>query len=364
MAQIHEVELRLPSFGAMRVQHSRESMVADLEHYGPVVWGGDDHDGSGDVDGLVTVRVTTRPADALADLLATVRAGPAERVEDFPGNAYLCRDGDHQRQLVSLGGGHAFVSEFDSPDRTMPRHVQVWRAAAEGVPSVPSLVLRVYRDLLQHALHSRGYAMLHCSMVERGGVARAFVGDKGAGKSAWLCRSLRHGWNYVANDRVLVDESGHAVAYPIAAMLRRETLANTPLAFRQRLEQGRLRRRDHLRPGYDKHGVTPRELARAFGVAVMGEARLTELLVLEHTPRSGSARTTPVSLGQVRDRLVRNLYYPQDPTYRFDIVCRPLERERCPQQLVGAIAGGASLRTLRFDWPTFDRRFDHEGEWG
>ncbi len=58
---------------------------------------------------------------------------------------------------------------------------------------------------------NRGGAMLHASYVARDGRGLAVIGQSGAGKSSVAVRLLERGFDFVSNDRLIVERSGSAI---------------------------------------------------------------------------------------------------------------------------------------------------------
>ena len=271
----------------------------------------------------------------------TVAAPPsAEIVEHFPGRRLARWTDPGAIEVRYLDAPVAMRGSFATPGRTLPDRIEVWRGP--GGDRVEGLILRVYRDLVQHHLYRAGCVVLHAGAVARDGVAVAFVGDKGAGKSAWVIRALRHGWSLLANDRVFVHPATRRVmGFPIAAMISRPTLQHLPATLQRAITTDRIARRDHRIAGYPKIGLTPGELARAFGVDRPAGATLARIVLL--------------SAGRATATVGANLYTPTDPTYAWNVLCRrPPIREGDLARVMGS---GIAFEAIAPQWDQFDATF-------
>jgi hypothetical protein len=141
--------------------------------------------------------------------------------DEFPEGRIVAEQqaGDFFYRLVAHGAGFTFAfsrtAVFDlSADL---RHVT---ARPHDGNSEDRLPLFMSGAVIAALLMLRGHAVLHASCVEYDGVATAFVGDSGAGKStvaAMLCAS---GARLVTDDVLRVDHSGGARCHAGATSLR------------------------------------------------------------------------------------------------------------------------------------------------
>ncbi|MGW5689101.1 hypothetical protein [Nonomuraea sp. NPDC003754] len=82
------------------------------------------------------------------------------------------------------------------------RHLQVWSADAAALQIG---VRKAVREVMVAYCERQRYAMLHASAVHKDGLLVVIAGDKGAGKTTLaLDAVLRHGFDYVSNDHLIV----------------------------------------------------------------------------------------------------------------------------------------------------------------
>ncbi|MCM2270291.1 MAG: hypothetical protein NDJ75_09325 [Thermoanaerobaculia bacterium] len=180
------------------------------------------------------------------------------------------------------------------------RRVETVAARSEARLRTP--LLRLVRELVMGELFARGWPMLHASAVARDGVALAFLGATGAGKTSLLLHALRLGGaRLLANDRAVVRDDGRSpaiFAVPTIFTLRESALAFFPAVaaalaasrFSHRLTLAEAAHDDAAAPRpwrNGKYGLTPAQLARLLGVERQGEARLAGVVLPRHTGQSG-----------------------------------------------------------------------------
>lgn len=137
-----------------------------------------------------------------------------------------------------------------------------------GVLSLALAAARLARESIRGQLLREGWAVLHSSAVVRpddGATLLAF-GDKGAGKTTTALLLASHGWQLLANDRVLVRPTGErdveVVPWPSAAALGLGLLKSLGWDVGAR---------DHLRAGGSFHPTQHESVTEA-------------LLAGDHTP--------------------------------------------------------------------------------
>jgi hypothetical protein len=278
-------------------------------------------------------------------------------IEVFPGNNYFRVKDGRSLFLLHETRCHSIHSIFDSAGSAIPNRIEL-KYLEPDAPKVESLVLRIIRDLLQNRLHEANHFILHAACLCRNGATVALVGDKGAGKSAWMLRLLSQGWGLIANDRVFVSyENMTAIGYPIAAMINPASLQNLPATLKRKLEEGRIIRHDHKTPGYKKIGFTPMELCLSANVPHLENERLTHIIILNSRGDSHSLRqisSTAIVSETLQATFSRNIYYPNDPTYAFDWCTHPAKKRFTSEALTQRLTKAAFCFQLDFNWKDFD----------
>ncbi|MFG2722803.1 hypothetical protein ACGFW5_31570 [Streptomyces sp. NPDC048416] len=108
--------------------------------------------------------------------------------------------------------------------RSSPANGRFVMATMEDVQPLALAAARVAREAIRGQLLRAGWAVLHASAVvrPRDGATILTFGDKGAGKTTTALLLASHGWELLANDRVLVrptEQGVEVVPWPSAAAL-------------------------------------------------------------------------------------------------------------------------------------------------
>ncbi len=285
---------------------------------------------------------------------ATLHVISNEKVTVFPGNTYSVFEKEGHRILFSDTSSHSYSVTYS--ERALPESIAVRGDFVNALTPAPeALLLRIYRDILHHTLLQQGFLLFHGAAVTKNGRTVLIVGDKGSGKTPWMLKALRSGWSFVANDRVLIElhQQPRIATFPIAAMLNRLSLTQLPVLLRNAILANRSSRKDHLSGMHAKIGVTPTELANAFGVPYVMTGRLDRVLILNGTQekhREMALRSPNCEMAQTE--IEKNVFYPSDPTYLFDMFCKSLPSKGESKRLLARhIANKASL--LCFCWDKF-----------
>ncbi|WEH33821.1 hypothetical protein PZB75_10835 [Streptomyces sp. AM 4-1-1] len=206
---------RLEAAAAAVTVLSNRTEVTDwaLRYFGPW-WNATSVDAASVCAGAVVI-ADVEPADH-EEITLLVRDGRPTATVDYAKHPLLvARDGD---DIIAT-----------SPDETI---------AYRSTPSSGRLVLagthaqplalaaaRLAREAIRGQLLRDGWAVLHSSAVVRpdDGATLLTFGDKGAGKTTTALLLASHGWQLLANDRVLVRPTGErgveVVPWPSAAAL-------------------------------------------------------------------------------------------------------------------------------------------------
>ncbi|MGC5364571.1 hypothetical protein ACPXCE_23370 [Streptomyces sp. DT24] len=206
---------RLEAAAAAVTVLSNRTEVTDwaLRYFGPW-WNATSVDAASACAGAVVI-ADVEPADH-EEITLLVRDGRPTATVDYAKHPLLvARDGD---DIIAT-----------SPDETI---------AYRSTPSSGRLVLagthaqplalaaaRLAREAIRGQLLRDGWAVLHSSAVVRpdDGATLLTFGDKGAGKTTTALLLASHGWQLLANDRVLVRPTGErgveVVPWPSAAAL-------------------------------------------------------------------------------------------------------------------------------------------------
>lgn len=170
------------------------------------------------------------PAGACAGALVIADVKPA----DYEGTTLLVRDGrsteavDYAKhQLLVAKDGVDIIAT--SPEegiayRSTPVSGRLVLAGTDARP-LALAAARLAREAVRGQLLRDGWAVLHSSAVVRpdDGAALLAFGGKGAGKTTTALLLASHGWQLLANDRVLVRPTGErdveVLPWPSAAAL-------------------------------------------------------------------------------------------------------------------------------------------------
>jgi HprK-related kinase B len=132
---------------------------------------------------------------------------------------------------------------------------------------------------------SRGGAMVHSSYIARDGKGVAIVGQSGSGKSSVAVRLLEEGFDFVSNDRLILDRVGRTVigyGLPKLPRVNPGTLLGGEMTSRVLDEKSRARYlampKDELWKLEEKHDL---DVQDALGRHWLLEAPLACILLLE-----------------------------------------------------------------------------------
>ena len=168
---------------------------------------------------LSAVPLPAVPDDAVPDLVVEV-TGQAWTGEIPDGRVVAALEaGDFFYRLVAHPAGFTFAfsrtAVFDLSDDL--RHVTARPHEGESPDRLP---LFLSGAVIAAVLMLRGHAVLHASCVEYDGVATAFVGDSGAGKSTVAAMLCATGAALVTDDVLRVDHSGAPLCHVGSTSLR------------------------------------------------------------------------------------------------------------------------------------------------
>ncbi|MEW2128691.1 hypothetical protein AB0891_33890 [Streptomyces sp. NPDC007259] len=164
-------------------------------------------------DALVIADVDPDDYEAVTRLVGDGRA--TDTVEYAKHQLLVARDGD-DIIATSPSEGIAYRSTPSSGRMVL---------SGTDVEPLALAAARIAREAIRGQLLSDGWAVLHSSAVVRpdDGATLLTFGDKGAGKTTTALLLASHGWQLLANDRVLVRPTGErdveVVPWPSAAAL-------------------------------------------------------------------------------------------------------------------------------------------------
>lgn len=81
--------------------------------------------------------------------------------------------------------------------------------------SLKRFVFYVYMHMLELELLKKGSSLVHCSGVERDGMAVLFSAGEKVGKTSIMSKCLEKGWRFIADDSCVISEGGTAFIHPI-----------------------------------------------------------------------------------------------------------------------------------------------------
>lgn len=84
--------------------------------------------------------------------------------------------------------------------------------------------IRIIREIMLQEYENHGAVLVHSSVVDIGAEATLFIGDSGAGKSTIAFYSCKHGANYLANDKCILDQNLNVYSFPMAIRLSISTV--------------------------------------------------------------------------------------------------------------------------------------------
>ncbi|MFI6701631.1 hypothetical protein ACIBJC_22155 [Streptomyces sp. NPDC050509] len=184
-----------------------------LRYFGPW-WNATSVDASGvPADDVVTARVDRAGYEAITCLVRDGR--PTEAVEYAKYPLLAARDGE---DVIAMSPDEVIAY------RSTPSTGRVVLVGAEAQP-LALAAARLAREAIRGQLLRDGWAVLHSSAVVRpdDGATLLTFGDKGAGKTTTALLLASHGWQLLANDRVLIRPTGErdveVVPWPSAAAL-------------------------------------------------------------------------------------------------------------------------------------------------
>ncbi|MFC9426729.1 hypothetical protein [Streptomyces sp. NPDC056987] len=194
---------------------SNRTEVTDwaLRYFGP--WWNATSVDAADVCADAVVIADVKPADYEQITLLVHDGRPTEAVDYAKHPLLVARDGEDVI-ATSPDEGIAY--------RSTPPSGHIVLAGTEAQP-LALAAARLAREAVRGQLLRDGWAVLHSSAVVRpdDGATLLTFGDKGAGKTTTALLLASHGWQLLANDRVLVRPTGErdveVVPWPSAAAL-------------------------------------------------------------------------------------------------------------------------------------------------
>ena len=217
--------------------------------------------------------------------------------------------------------------------------------------NLPSLLLRVIRDVYQAIMHASGYLMLHMSAVVLNGKAIAFMGNKGAGKSSLLLRFMKNGFGFLANDRVFVNiEERKIFSYPIACLILKDFMTDLPGCLLNSLSENGLMLNYHSDPNYDKVGFTPKELTNGFKVPWVHLSYLDKIYLIDSNSNTTSSSDLDEVGTEKRNVISNNVFTPNDPTYLFNWVNSSKIVSPIPNDIIDKLIENSMIGNFCFSW--------------
>lgn len=248
--------------------------------------------------------------------------------------------------------------------RVQGRTVEI--VARPGTRSVRVALMRVVREVTAVRMLGQGSVLdLHAAAFVAGERAVLLVGPKGGGKTTLLVHVLASGRaSLLANDRVFVDAGhlpAHAVGVPTLVALRDETLKVFPNLRRDLPERPALLHAGELEShdvGAVEGGDAPRgfalspaQLARRLGVAIVRCAPLAAIVFPEVSPAADAWSLEPVAPADGATRLRECLYgvhsRPRRRTLFEEIARGQGDREEEQKALVDRLAARLPLFRCR-----------------
>lgn len=127
---------------------------------------------------------------------------------------------DQDRVIVrgnsQIAPNHYLLHHHNAPSYYVSRGNSI--IISPNYSSVHNIHAYLYSSVFAALLYQRGYFLLHASVVEKNGLAYAFVGKSGRGKSTLAALLLDHGFQLVSDDicavRFIDDHPLVEMAYP------------------------------------------------------------------------------------------------------------------------------------------------------
>jgi hypothetical protein len=207
------------------------------------------------------------------------------------------------------------LSPFDVLLRQQGSQIHLW---AEDEASLRIPVLRVVEDLLLYEAQRRGAIILHASAVVVDGSAVLFVGNKGAGKTTAMIRSLEHfDAALLANDNVCMvptNDGFLARAWPAFLKVEVGTAASTRAlaATVPSLVRPWLADDSALWDIYEKVALYPSEVAARLGTRLHVEAPLGALVLPRFDPNQAPGLRL-ASADELADAYLQGVFNPNHP---------------------------------------------------
>lgn len=225
-----------------------------------------------------------------------------------------------------------------------------------------SQLLNVIASAYGVALIEHHAAMIHASAVVRGGRALAVIGQSGMGKSSLCVRLLEHGFDFLTNDRLLLERAGDTIAAHGLPKLPRVNPGTLVVGKRTRSiipERDKLR---YARLGHaelweleEKYDL---DVRKTLGSGWLLSAPLGAALVLNWRRRAGELSLEPMTPAQALEALRavyksfgafdRGLERRSDHAYRevaaavpFFRVGGPVDPTRLAAEIAAGIHAGA-----------------------
>lgn len=206
---------RLEAAAAAVTVLSNRSEVTDwaLRYFGPW-WNATSVDVSAVCADAVVI-ADVKPADYEEVTLLVHDGRPTEKVDYAKHALLVARDGE---DIIATSPEEGIAY------RSTPTSGRLVLAGTDPQP-LALAAARLAREAIRGQLLRDGWAVLHSSAVVRPGDGATLLtfGDKGAGKTTTALLLASHGWQLLANDRVLVRPTGEGdvevVPWPSAAAL-------------------------------------------------------------------------------------------------------------------------------------------------
>jgi hypothetical protein len=278
-------------------------------------------------------------------------------VEEFTGKYLRCFDINKNRICFDENFNSVIKCTY-SENNEIPSHIEITYVSTDNPSLKSSFILRAYREISKVMLYNEGYNLVHASMTTQNGNVTAFIGNKGAGKSAWLIKNLKSGESFLTNDRAFVNFNNlKTIPYNIAAMVSKETLKHLSESLLNKIDKNLIIRRDHQLAGYNKVGLSPLEICYSYNNSLVHEGNLNKVFFLEQT--SSSLKDFEIKkiydLNEIEHLLDQNDYTQTDPTYKSGIYSRPPIFKSIKRKLD---LKKISFYRLSFKWEWFDLNFD------
>lgn len=298
-----------------RVESTDADELAWLEEFLAPGFGRRD-DATADCDVVVDAN-----AERLDRLRATVSAAAPPRVCLVQDSGPVCLPAGEDESGCIVRHDEADLVYVISPDR---RRIELVARAADAARR--TALMKLVRELALSASWSDSSLVLHAAGCVVDGRGVLVAGPKRAGKTSLLLHLLgAPGARLLANDRMVVSLCGEravARAMPTIANLRPDTVqARFPdeparrAAYRHRFlltvaDAERLPASNDLTPR--PLACSPAQLARLFGVTLVGEATVAALLLPQVDPTARGIALQPLDAAEARRRL-RDVIFAAQP---------------------------------------------------